>query len=127
MISAAYLYVNAALYALFAVWCTVNASGTSRSLGFEKLADRGHSEYLVIYGGLQLGLAFMFTLLARNPALHRTGILIALCLYAPIVLYRSITVARYWPLPALTLGTGCLELLLLLAAILIYRAVSITG
>jgi hypothetical protein len=117
-----YLYVNAFLYGLFAVWCTVKATGTAHSLGYLQLSNGGRSEYLVIYGGLQAGLAILFWLLAREPHYHRLGVMVALGLYVPIVLYRAITTVKHWPVSGLTLGTGALELLLLFAAAWLYLA-----
>jgi hypothetical protein len=114
---AAYFYFNAALYLLFAVWCTIAPASTAKHIGYTSLSSGGHSEYLVIYGGLQLGLAALFWLLARNPATFRLGVLISIGLYAPIVTYRLITVVRFWPVAPLTWGTGLLELSLLLAAV----------
>ena len=90
-----YLYLNAALYALFAVWCTVAATKTSHTIGYLALSSGGRSEYLVIYGGLQFGLAAIFYLCARDSAFLKLGIAIALALYVPIVLYRAVTIARF--------------------------------
>lgn len=118
--SSAYLYLNALLYLLFAVWCTVAPAKTSASLGYQSLSAGGHSEYLVLYGGLQLGLAIGFFLAARNPEWTRAGIAFSLALYAPIVLFRLVTVIRYWPVATLTIATGVLEALLLLGAIWLY-------
>jgi hypothetical protein len=118
--ASAYLYLNAALYLLFAVWCTVAPSNTARNIGYTSLSNGGHSEYLVIYGGLQLGLAVIFWLLARNPNNLRLGLLISIGLYAPIVLYRTATVIRFWPVAPLTWATGILETSLLVAALAIF-------
>jgi hypothetical protein len=115
-----YLYINAALYLLFAVWCTVAPSSTAKNIGYTSLSSGGHSEYLVIYGGLQLGLAALFWLMARNPGAVRLGLLVAIGIYAPIVLYRIVTVIRFWPVSALTVGTGLLEASLLVAAVAIF-------
>lgn len=111
--SALYLYVNAALYLLFAVWCTFGMSSTASAMGFTALSNGGRSEYLTIYGGLQVGLAIAFWLLARNPSWHGPGILFAISLYAPIVLFRLVSMARFWPVDAVTLWTAALEVLLL--------------
>lgn len=118
---AAYLYLNALLYMLFAVWCSFAPQQTAGSLGYETLTSGGHSEYLVVYGGLQAGLAVTFWMSARNAEWHGAGVALALSLYAPIVLYRAVTIARLWPLPALTIATGCLEAALLLAALWLVR------
>jgi hypothetical protein len=115
--SAIYLYINAALYLLFAVWCTVGMSRTAPAMGFTALANGGRSEYLAIYGGLQVGLAITFWLLARDGSWHRAGILFSIALYAPIVLFRVVSLARYWPVGTVTLGTAALEVVLLAVAV----------
>jgi len=112
-----YLYTNAVLYFLFAVWCTVGMSRTAPAMGFTALSNGGRSEYLAIYGGLQVGLAIAFWLLARNPSWHPPGILFSIALYAPIVLFRLISMAKYWPVGPVTLCTAGLEVLLLLIAL----------
>lgn len=117
---AVYLYVNAALYLLFAIWCTFSMSKTAANLGYEVLSASGKSEYLVIYGGLQLGLAALFAYTAANPQLQRPGVFIALCFYVPIVAYRVATVVKFWPVRSMTLYVGALEVLLLVAGILVW-------
>jgi len=112
-----YLLVNAALYALFAVWCTLRATNTATSLGYTMLNNSGRSEYLVIYGGLQFGLAVMFFLLARDAAYHKLGALISIGIYAPIVLYRLFTIWKFSPVSPMTLYVGALEASLLIAAV----------
>ena len=115
-----YLYLNCALYALFAAWCTVAPASTATNLGYLSLSPGGRSEYLVIYGGIQVGLAILFGLLARQSDYWRLGMMISIGLYAPIVLYRAVTVARNWPVGGLTAGTGVLETVLLAAALVIF-------
>jgi len=114
---AIYLYLNAILYFGFAVWCTLSPSATSTNLGYQALSNSGRSEYLVIYGGLQLGLAVIFFILARNASYLRLGIIASVALYAPIVLFRAFTVIQNWPVASLTIATGCLEAALLIAAV----------
>jgi hypothetical protein len=121
-VTAAYLYLNSALYIVFAIWMTLSPWRTATAMGFEQLAASGRSEYLVIYGGLQLGLAAFFGFAASSASMHRTGLLFALCLYAPIVLYRVITVWRFWPVKGLTLTVAALEVALLVAALFLFRA-----
>ena len=119
----AYLILNALLYLGLALWCSLRHEQTSRAGGFLALDNSGHSEYLVIYGGLQLGLAMFYGYLASSPDLHRTGIVFSLMLYLPIFLYRIVTMIAYRPVGAITLGTAALELALLAgAAILFSRA-----
>ena len=91
-------------------------------MGYGTLGASGRSEYLVVYGGLQLGLAVFFALLAIDLQLHRLGLLFSVCLYVPIVLYRLITVGRFWPVESTTLIVGALEVVLLVAAIVLLVA-----
>lgn len=116
-----YLWVNAALYALFAVWCTVAPATTAASLGYINRNSAGHSEYLVIYGGLQFGLALFFAWTAARSNLASVGVTFALLLYAPIVIYRWITVIKFWPVPSMTVGVGVLETALLIWALVLFQ------
>jgi hypothetical protein len=118
-----YLVTNAGLYFALALLCTLKHRQTSRGTGFTELNNSGHSEYLVIYGGLQMGLALFFAWLARDAQLARVGIVFSVMLYAPIVLYRVITVLMYKPVSSVTLGTAALEVALLIWGALLLRSV----
>ena len=63
-----YLYLKSILYLLFAIWCTVAWQSTWTHLGYLTHSNGGTSEYSVIYAGLQLGLAVLLFLLARDPS-----------------------------------------------------------
>ena len=116
----AYLYLNALLYGLLAVWCTLLPETTSSAVGYQVLSKSGQSESLVIYGGLQLGMAVLFAYFAwtRQP---RNGLVVALGFYVPIVLYRGFTLAQLWPLEPTTLLLAGLESALLIAAAVLWR------
>lgn len=118
----AYLYLNAALYALFALWCTVSAAATARAIGYLEFNAGGESEYRVIYGGLQLGLALVFALLAQRSELWEMGLVFSLAIYVPIVVYRIATTVSFWPVPGTTLAVGTMELTLLVAAGILWVA-----
>lgn len=94
--TSAYLYLNAAIYLLLAVWCTLAPARTAAAVGYASLTRSGQTEYLAIYGGLQLGLAFLFAWFAWTQQM-RTGLVLAMALYLPIVLFRSVALLRWWP------------------------------
>jgi len=112
----AYLYLNAGLYLLLAIRCSLRWRETSRALGYTTLSHSGQSEYLVVYGGLQLGLAVGFLLLARDPVLHRFALMFATALYAAIVAFRIPTAIAFAPVAATTWIVAALELFLFAAA-----------
>ena len=63
-----YLYVNAMPYLLSAICCTLAPSSSASNLGYVALSNGGRSQYLVIYGGLQLGLAIIFSCSLEMPS-----------------------------------------------------------
>ncbi|WP_438480332.1 DUF4345 family protein [Oleiharenicola lentus] len=115
-----YLWINAALYFVFAVWCTLKPKETSFNIGYVDLNNSGRSEYLVIYGGLQLGLALMFAWLGSQQNQHATGITLSLLFYAPLVIFRAVTLLQQWPVGGVTLATAGLELLLFVGALVLW-------
>ena len=120
---AAYLWLNAALYAIFAVLCSARATVTARSLGYGSLTASGMSEYLTIYGGLQVGLAIAFALCAAREPMHRHGLMLAAALYAPVVAFRWFGILRNGPVWRLTWMVAGLETFLLLVSLaLLWRA-----
>lgn len=116
----AYLLVNAIAYAALAIICTVRHRASARGTGYADLTAGGHSEFLTVYGGLQLGLAIGYFFAAWNPEYTRAALIFSVCLYAPIVLYRIISVITFRVRAPITLGTGALELVLFLAGLAVY-------
>ncbi len=114
---AIYLYANSVMYLAFAAWVTLSPWRSAAAVGYEALSRSGKSEYLVVYGGLELGLAVIFAIMGSCAAWQRIGVILALCLYVPIVTYRIATVVKFWPVHPTTLWVGALEISLLLAAI----------
>lgn len=114
-----YLYLNAAIYLVFSIWCSVASSSTAHSQGFVQLTASGAAEYLTVYGGLQLGLAIVFGWTAWSGEL-RFGLIVALALYVPIVLWRIAGVSMNWPVSNATFYIAGLELAMLVAAVLLW-------
>lgn len=114
-----YLYFNAAIYLLFAAWCTVAPLETAQQVGYAALSRSGVSEYLVVYGGIEFGLGILFLISARRGE-DAFGLRLALALYLPIVVYRWTTLALQWPVATTTLAIGALETCLLLAALALW-------
>jgi hypothetical protein len=116
LMTSAYLYLNAAIYLLLAGWCALAPARTATAVGYASLTRSGQVEYLTIYGGLQLGLAILFAWFAWSQQM-RTGLVLALAVYVPIVLFRSIGLLRWWPVETATLVLAAVEWLMLVAAV----------
>ena len=116
-----YLWLNAALYVLFAAATVLNPERLQRSIGYFTVDNSGSSEFLVIYAGLELGFAAFFGLAALRPALRRGAAWFALCLYGGIVAFRLPSLLMYHPVRTVTLVLAAGEVLLLLGAVLLVR------
>lgn len=114
-----FLYFNTALFALFAAWCTFLPAQAAKAIGHETLSRSGVSEYPVVYGGLQPGLAIFFFWYAKAGA-QRTALVLALAMHAPIVVYRCATLARQWSVASTTPCTSLLETALLVCAVALW-------
>lgn len=111
-----YFWVNAVLYLLFALWCTFGKDQTAKASGYLSMNNSGWSEYLVIYGGLQLGLAGFFAYLAMHPEYFKVGVIFSLMLYIGIVIFRLTSMYAYWPVRKPTMVIAGMEVLLLIGA-----------
>lgn len=112
-----YLWLNAAIYFAFAIWCILQRNKTANSSGYLYLNNSGWSEYLVIYGGLQIGLGLFYIYLALNPIFYHLGLVFSMLIYIPIVFFRGVTIYKFRPVTRVTISVGFMELLLLGGAI----------
>lgn len=90
-----YLAFNAVLYAFLGAWCALAPGTTSAFVGLTPVGPAGASEYVAVYGGLQLALAAWFGLAAARPAHQPSALLFAALLYGGIVALRTTAVARF--------------------------------
>jgi len=113
----AYLFLNAALYLLFVVWCTVMPTTTAKALGLSFNSGSGKSEYITVYGGLEFGVAMFFLLAALKPELRNAGMLFAVLFYGGLVLWRIPTLLFVPGIQRTTYWFAGFEFILLLGAI----------
>lgn len=116
----AYLLLNALIYFVFSVWCTIAPDKTARNIGFDFRSGSGRSEYLTVYGGLQLGMALFFLIAGLRSDYQTGGLVFALCLYSAIIAFRLFTFATVAGIEQLTFIVAGLELLLGAAAAILW-------
>jgi len=83
-----FLLVMGVLYLLLALWCILKPDATSEAVGFRLTPGSGQSEYLAVYGGLQLGMGLFFLL----PLLR--GDFILPCLLGCTLIHAAIVLCR---------------------------------
>jgi hypothetical protein len=115
-------------YVVLAVWCVTNPAGTSDSVGFTLKPGSGQSEYMVVYGGLQIGLAAVFLI----PAFHGGNVpqSLAACalVHGSIVAFRAASFATYTGMGTTTYVLAVLEwVIFLVGAALWWRSQPSSG
>ena len=93
--AAAFLALNAVIYLGLGLWCTLDVDGTSRSIGFTFAKTAARSEYVTVYGGLEVGLGLFFAVAAWYEPLRQAGLLFALLTYGCLALFRIGTLIAY--------------------------------
>jgi hypothetical protein len=123
-----FLTVVGATYVALGAWCLARPEQTARSIGFELLPGAGVSEYMVVYGGLELALGLLFLQPwlrpERLPAMLEACFLIHLCL----VVVRSWTLLTIPGIPSFTKSLALGEwIILILSAACLWSARSISS
>ena len=117
MIAKIFLAVVGLMYLGLAVWCSVAPAMTSEKVGFDLKPGSGQSEFLVIYGGLELGLALIFLLpLVRSDYLA-SSLLACVLIHACLVAFRSISFFLYSDMSAMTYRLAIGEWVILILAV----------
>lgn len=110
-----YLYFNALLYLLFAIWCLFKPDQTANSLGYSFLNSNGKIEYTAVYAGMELGFAAFFALCGLYSQMRFAGLVFGVCMYTGLVLTRVFAALMYGNLSRTTYIIGGLEVLLFIS------------
>lgn len=111
-----YLIVLTVLYAAFAAWSTFKPRTTANSLGFDLQSPSGVCEFIVVYGGLELGLALFFALGAFRESAELPALWLALLLHTALVAFRLVIILTTSGLSSTIFAIFGLEALLAVAA-----------
>jgi len=118
MLIRGFLALVGVVYVGLAAWCVVRPGETSRSVGFELTPGAGVSEYMTVYGGLELALGLMFLQPLLRPdrlsSMLEACFLIHLCLVA----VRSWTLLTIPGIPSFTKSLAAGEWVILVVSAL---------
>jgi hypothetical protein len=90
------------LYAGLAAWCTCRPHRAAEQVGFQLRPGAGESEFVTVYGGLELGLAAIFLLPLVRPATTAASLHACLLVHACLVVFRTGSFLRYGDMPRMT-------------------------
>ncbi len=96
MVAKIYLIIVALLYISLAIWCTVAPRMTSEKVGFQLIGGSGQSEFLTVYGGLEIGVALVLLYFALfRPDTIRDGVLVCVLIHGSLVVFRSVSLFAF--------------------------------
>lgn len=78
------------IYVLFAIWCAVAPDATSQAVGFIVKPGSGQSEFLTVYGGLELALGIVFLWPLYQKEVTRFSLYVCMIVHGCLVLFRTI-------------------------------------
>jgi hypothetical protein len=120
LLAKTYLAIVGLLYLGLALWCSVSPEVTSQKVGFQLLEGSGDSEFLVIYGGLELAMAIVFLLpLAKNDWLPYS-LTTCLIIHACLVVFRTIGYLAYAPVSEMTMKLAIGEWAILILGMVVF-------
>lgn len=112
-----FLAVVGAAYLILAVWCSVRPAQTSQSVGYSLTPGSGQSEFLVVYGGLELGLGIVFLIPLFHPETTWFALIACLIIHACLVLFRSTSLFLYSGIQTTTYVLAVVEWLIFLGSL----------
>ena len=102
MIAKSYLIATALIYTALAIWCSLQPAITSEKVGFTLQGDSGKSEFMTVYGGLELGLALVLFACVFRPEFTSPGVLACVLIHGSLVVFRTISLVLYPAVEPLT-------------------------
>ena len=120
MTARVFLAIAGVLYAGLGIWCTLAPKSTSRKVGFSLEGDSGMSEFITVYGGLEVGLALIFLLPLYSPEATRYSLLSCLLVHACLVIFRAGSLLLHRDFGPFTLKLAAGEWIIFLAALAIW-------
>ena len=112
-----FLAVVGVAYLLLAAWCSLRPDPTSQSVGFSLKPGSGQSEFLVVYGGLELGLGIVFLLPFYDVSWTPFALFTCLIIHACLVLFRTTSFFLYSAIHTTTYVLAVVEWLIFLGAL----------
>ena len=81
-------------YLALGAWCTAAPRSVARRVGFSLESDSGLSEFVTVYGGLEVGLGAALLLTSFVPGLREGGLVFGAVFSLALPLFRAATLVR---------------------------------
>lgn len=116
-----FLAIVGVLYGYLAVWCSLKPAETSKLVGFVLRPGSGQSEFLAVYGGLEMGMALIFLWPLWRPKQLDSSLLACFLIHGCLVLFRSAGFVLYRNIQPMTYQLAVGEWVIFLMAACLCR------
>ena len=116
-----FLAIVGVAYIILAAWCSLSPGKTSHAVGFTLQPGSGQSEFLTVYGGLQLALGIAFLWPIYRPSEVAFPLFLCLLIHASLVAFRTASFMLYKDIPTTTYALAATEWIILIAAASLFR------
>lgn len=104
------------LYAYLAIWCSLRPEETSGLVGFDLRPGSGQSEFLAVYGGLEMGMACIFLWPLWRSHQLESSLWACLLIHGCLVFFRGVGFFLYSDLQRMTYQLAVGEWVIFLGA-----------
>ncbi|MDA7527812.1 DUF4345 family protein [Planctomicrobium sp.] len=96
------------------LWCAIAPQKTSKAVGFDLQAGQGQSEFLTVYGGLEVALGILFLWPLYRSEEVAFPLFACLVVHACLVLFRTIGFFMYTEFETTTYFLAAIEWIIFL-------------
>lgn len=111
-----FLAAVGAAYVGLGLWCAFMPARTSKTVGFTLQPGLGQSEFLTVYGGLEVALGILFLVPLVRPSETSFVLLACVIVHGCLVLFRTAGFIAFSELPTTTYYLATVEWVIFLAA-----------
>jgi len=117
-----FLAIVGIAYLALGLWCAAAPGQTSAAVGFSLGAGQGESEFVTVYGGLEVALGLLF-LLPWLVGGERSALRACVIVHGGLVVFRSVAFARFTGFETTTYVLVAIEwTIFIIAAGLLFRS-----
>ena len=104
------------LYVLLGLYCAILPARASKAVGFGLNGGAGQSEFLTVYGGLEVGMGLVFLLPLLRPMDTEFALRACLIIHGCLVLFRTIGFFAFRDIASTTYNLAIGEWVIFLAS-----------
>ena len=102
------------IYLMSGAWCLLQADLAAAGIGFQFATLFAKSEFIVVYGGLQIGIGLAMSTCARVPAIALGASVFSL-IFSSVLLFTRFVTYFYYGASEMWMVLFCLELAIVVA------------